>query len=85
MRVTVSALALAMLLTAAPASAQMSPPGFMSIERAGAIAARYGIVRIDEIELDDGRWEIEGRDRAGREREIEIDARTGRVIKFERD
>lgn len=85
MRVPAFALALAAILFAAPASAQVVPPGVISIERAGAIAARYGIVTIDEIELDDGKWEIEGRDRAGRERELEIDARTGRVIRFERD
>lgn len=85
MRFPALALALAALVFAAKASAQVVPPGLIGIENAGAIAARYGIVKIDEIELDDGKWEIEGRDRTGRERELEIDARTGRVIKFERD
>lgn len=49
------------------------------------IARRYGVWRVTEIKReDDGGWEIEGRDRAGREVEIEIDSR-GRVTDFERD
>lgn len=56
----------------------------ISIEQARDIAARYGMARIEEIELDDGLWEIEGRDIEGRDREIKIDARTGAVVKIER-
>jgi len=85
MRASAPTLALAALLIATPALAQSTPPRYIGIERAGAIAARYGIVKIREIELDDGKWEIEGSDRAGRKRELDIDARTGKVIKFERD
>ncbi len=49
-----------------------------------AIARRYGIVRIDEVEREDGGWEVEGRDRRGREIEIEINSR-GRVTHVEYD
>jgi len=47
------------------------------------IARGYGIVEIEEIERDDGGWEIEGRDRRGREVEISIN-RDGRVTRVDR-
>ncbi len=47
------------------------------------IARGYGMVEIEEIERDDGGWEIEGRDRRGREVEISIN-RDGRVTRVER-
>jgi hypothetical protein len=56
------------------------------ISRAEAVwvARSYGLVRVEEVEHDDGGWEIEGRDRRGREIEIEIN-RTGRVTEVDRD
>jgi uncharacterized membrane protein YkoI len=59
--------------------------GGISMDEARRIALQYGIVKIEDIELDDGNWEIEGRDISGREREIEIDARSGKIIKIETD
>ena len=44
-----------------------------------------GIVKIEEVELDDGMWEVEGYDANGREMEMKIDAATGNIIKLERD
>jgi hypothetical protein len=43
------------------------------------------VVRIEEIKLDDGKWEIEGRDSAGAEIELDLRASDGTVIKMERD
>jgi hypothetical protein len=40
---------------------------------------------IGDIELDDGHWEIEGTDRARNKLEMENDARSGKVVKMERD
>ena len=57
----------------------------ITIEDARRIAAENGIASIREIELDDGKWEIEGADAAGRKHEMEIDARSGKVVKMERD
>ena len=57
--------------------------GAVSREQAVSIARGYGIVRIEEIEPDDGGWEIEGRDRQGREVEITIN-RQGRVTSVDR-
>lgn len=56
------------------------------VSRAEAIqiARGYGLVRVEEVERDDDGWEIEGRDRRGREIEIEI-SRNGRVAEVDRD
>lgn len=71
-------------LAQTPAPAQ---PGAKAItmEEARRIASDNGIVRIEEIKLDDGKWEIEGRDSAGAEIEIDLRASDGTVIKMERD
>jgi len=44
-----------------------------------------GIVKIEEIELDDGIWEVEGEDATGHEIEMKVEARSGRIIKLKRD
>jgi uncharacterized membrane protein YkoI len=68
------------LLFALPAFA-----GPVNIDEVRAMAFDRGIVRLKEIELDDGIWEVEGRDANGREIEMEVEARTGRIIKLRRD
>ena len=55
----------------------------ISEDRALRIARGYGMVDVREIERDDGGWEIEGRDRRGRELEIDIN-RDGRVTRVDR-
>lgn len=55
----------------------------VSMDEAIAIAQSYGMVRLKEIELDDGEWEIEGCTADGREIEIDIHARTGDVVELE--
>lgn len=47
------------------------------------IARGYGMVEVEEAERENGGWEIEGRDRQGRELEIKIN-RDGRVTRVER-
>jgi uncharacterized membrane protein YkoI len=78
-----SLLALATGIAATPAALAQSFK--VSEQQARQIAAQRGIVNITEIERDDGKWEIEGRDKEGREIEIEIHGQTGEVVKFERD
>ena len=85
-----SALAIAMIGFAAaaawwPAHAQAPQLPVVSLEQATKIARDSGLVVIREIELDDGKWEVEGRDRAGEERELHIDATSGKVVRNERD
>lgn len=68
----------------APTPIQPGPPA-ISMEEARRIASENGVIRIEEIKLDDGKWEIEGRDSAGAEIEINLRASDGVVIKMERD
>ena len=46
---------------------------------------RAGIVRVKEVERDDGRIEVEGVDRNGRELKVYMDARGQRVLNVRRD
>lgn len=47
------------------------------------IARGYGMVRVSDVERDDGGWEVQGRDHRGRELKVTIN-RLGRVTKVER-
>jgi hypothetical protein len=79
MRTIPAFLALSLAL-AAPASAQP-----VTIEDVRGIAFAKGIVQIDQVELDDGVWEVEGVDASGQEIEMKIEAGSGQIIKLERD
>jgi len=57
--------------------------GAVTREQAIRIAQGYGIVRFEEVEQDEGGWEIEGRDRQGRQVDVTIN-RHGRVTRVER-
>lgn len=76
----------AALLAAPPARAdddcRLRP---ITVAAAIAIAASVGLIVIREVECDDGRWEIEGWSVLGREMEVEIDARSGRIVEIEFD
>lgn len=71
------------LVTADPAFADDRRRSSISQAEAIRIARGYGMVRILEVERDDGGWEIEGRDHRGRKLEITIN-REGRVTSVER-
>ena len=79
MRTIPAFLALSLAL-AAPASAQP-----VTIEDVRGIAFAKGIVNIEQVELDDGVWEVEGIDASGQEIEMKIEALSGQIIKLERD
>ena len=79
MRTIPAFLALSLAL-AVPASAQP-----VTIEDVRGIAFAKGIVRIEQVELDDGVWEVEGIDASGQEIEMKIEAGSGQIIKLERD
>lgn len=57
----------------------------LSRENAAGIARAEGMARIDEVERDDGKWELEGCTREGHEIEIDIHGRTGDILKLEID
>ncbi|HZJ13292.1 MAG TPA: PepSY domain-containing protein [Methyloceanibacter sp.] len=79
MRVIRTVLAMS-LASAVPAAAEP-----LSIEDVRALAFEKGIVTIEEVELDDGIWEVEGRDSSGHEIEMKVEAASGNIIKLERD
>jgi uncharacterized membrane protein YkoI len=58
----------------------------ISRDQAIAIARQNGMTDVREIDLDDNdEWELEGRQANGREIEIEISAKDGRIKEIERD
>jgi uncharacterized membrane protein YkoI len=79
MRVIPAVLALSLALVT-PAVAEP-----VSIEDVRALAFDKGIVKIEEVELDDGVWEVEGYDANGREIEMKVDGASGQIVKLERD
>jgi uncharacterized membrane protein YkoI len=80
MRVTTVLFASALGFIVVPALA-----GPVSIDDVRAMAFDKGIVKIEEVELDDGMWEVEGYDANGREIEMKVDAASGNIVKLERD
>ena len=79
MRVIPVFLAMSLAL-AVPAAAEP-----LSIDDVRAMAFEKGIVKIEEVELDDGIWEVEGTDASGHEIEMKVEAAGGNIIKLERD
>ena len=70
----------------AHAQAQQTPQATaISLEQATKIARDAGLVVIREIELDDGKWQVEGRNQTGERRELHIDASSGKTLRNERD
>lgn len=59
----------------------------LAVSRADAvkIARAEGMVRVKEIERDDGKWELEGCTRTGREIEIDIHGVTGAILEIDLD
>jgi len=68
------------LVLAVPAAAET-----LTIDDVRALAFEKGIVKIEEVELDDGIWEVEGHDASGHEIEMEVEAASGKITKLERD
>ncbi|MEN3950125.1 PepSY domain-containing protein [Iodidimonas sp. SYSU 1G8] len=64
-----------------PSGPSVNPSGFSMVER----EARTQGLRIEEIEMDDGVYEVEGRDGKGREVELKIHPQTGKVVSREVD
>jgi hypothetical protein len=57
----------------------------LTIDDVRAMAFDKGIATIKEIELDDGIWEVEGRDDGGHKIEMKVDARSGEIVKLRRN
>ena len=56
----------------------------ISMEAALDVATAIGVMTISHTEFAGDEWQIEGRDRAGRWIEVDVDARTGEVRNVDR-
>lgn len=77
------AIAGAALLLVAPITASaesMVPPGALSPAEVVQKAEAAGYTNVNDIEFDDGRWEIEATSPAGTPVDVELDAMTGKVL-----
>lgn len=88
--ISIAAIGIAGALAQQTAPSPGQPPAgqlqaSVSPEQAMQIARNEGIVNVEEVDRDNGYWEVEGRDAQGREIEVKIDFRTGEVLKVERD
>jgi hypothetical protein len=83
---TLTAAVLALPLLAAPAQAQDAGCGGpINATEALRIATGAGVAQIRELECDDGKWEVKGRDANGGRIEVDINPTSGAVIKVERE
>jgi uncharacterized membrane protein YkoI len=57
----------------------------LTIDDVRNMALDRGVVTIKEIELDDGSWEVEGRDAGGHKIEMKFDAASGEIVKMRRN
>ncbi|CAH0236127.1 PepSY domain-containing protein [Roseomonas sp. CECT 9278] len=80
-----TALVAALPLVTPPARADDGCRGRISAEDAIRIARAAGLVRVTDVDCDDGKWEVEGRDARGREIEVDVSAHDGRILDVDRD
>ncbi|BDG73002.1 PepSY domain-containing protein [Roseomonas fluvialis] len=59
--------------------------GRVTAEEAISIARTAGLALVREVDCDDGKWEIEGRDSRGRQIEVDVSAFDGRILDVDRD
>ena len=84
-RLITAATLLALPLLSLPAAAQDAGCGGpVSATEAIRIATGAGVAEVRDVDCDDGRWEVEGRDANGRKIEVEIHATTGQVLDIDR-
>jgi len=81
--VTLVSACIAVPLGAMAQTVGLGPPT-MPVDQVRDIAVMNGLVAIRKIELYDGKWHVEGRDRAGMRVEMQVDPRTGAVAHLER-
>ncbi|WP_315836883.1 PepSY domain-containing protein [Bradyrhizobium prioriisuperbiae] len=79
----VTTLGISTLTLPTPAAADSSG-SIISMQQAIYVANRIGVIGVNEIQFDDGRWHIEGRDPAGRTINVNVDGRTGEILNVDR-
>ncbi|HEY9567476.1 MAG TPA: PepSY domain-containing protein [Thalassobaculum sp.] len=60
-------------------------PAMLPVETVLQQLGAQGYRDFTGFELDDGKYEVEGRDAEGRGVEIDVDAKTGEILKVEQD
>lgn len=55
----------------------------LSEDAIATVVTELGYTNLDDIELDDGTYELEAVDAEGREVELEVDATTGEILELE--
>lgn len=80
----VTTLGISALTLPAPAAADEPSGSIISIQQALFVANRIGVIGVNEIQFDDGRWHIEGRDPIGRTINVNVDGRTGEILNVDR-
>jgi hypothetical protein len=85
-RIAIAALLLTCFAVAPGVRAQTVGLGspFVTVDDAREIAAMNGVVAIRNLEFDDDKWKVQGRDDEGRRVEMEIDPRSGEIAQLER-
>ena len=56
---------------------------FLSEDAIATVVTELGYTNLDDIEFDDGTYELEAIDAKGREVELEVDATTGEILELE--
>lgn len=62
-----------------------SAPAELTIHQLIAKLEATGYTAIDDVEKDDGHWEAEATNAAGQRVEVEVDVRTGAILREEPD
>jgi hypothetical protein len=57
----------------------------LTIDGVRNMAFDRDVVTIKEIEVDDGIWEVQGRDAGGHKIEMKVDALSGEIVKMRRN
>ena len=57
----------------------------LTIDDVRNMALARGVATIEEIELDHGIWEVQGRDASGHKIEMKVDALSGEILKMRRN
>lgn len=82
---SIALIGLALAVPASFALAQGAGNDRISVQQVVDIATEKGIVQVTKIELDDGKWEVEGCTADGRELELDLRSSTGDVLKEKLD
>ncbi|MBS7348854.1 MAG: PepSY domain-containing protein [Comamonas sp.] len=63
----------------------ITPANLLSMGKVIAKLEQAGFSHITEVELDDGHYEVEARNRQGQRVELEVHAATGKIMRTELD